>query len=475
MKKILIFLILFSTVICTAQEVKKSVNIKLSKKSEVFQVVDEKNSQLIFFLNDKYTAKTIRFNKDFDIIDSLTTNKPEKGYVDIVGYSVSGNSYYSYWSNSNNKEIISQCFDFNQKKVSTKSYSIEFEKEKPIKKITVNNIFYLITIIKQTSILNLYIFNDGVMTKKTIDLSNEKFFEYDNMQSTLWDILNKTTSIEPALSIQNILQETPPTLTFSASKRKVYITEKNELLFTFDENNNLTQTLTINLSDYTAKVYGFAKPYFPPSEFETLESNSFYVNDKMLILKTNSSKMILLIKNMDGTDFKVLEAIEDKEIDFKNSEIIQENMKMSNTRVLDKSNQLIRKIYNLNPSVTCYSEKDKLYMTIGGVSQIQNNSAMYGAMFGLAGVIIATAVTSNYSISNLNSYANRKVVYINCLFDKDFNHINETVQRLPFDNLRAFLETNDLQIRTAFKLNNILHYGGYNQDEQKYYFYEFKN
>jgi hypothetical protein len=211
------------------------------------------------------------------------------------------------------------------------------------------------------------------------------------------------------------------------------------------------------------------------SEYANDEHNSFLLNDQLIQMKLRSTEMHISIKDLEGNEIKTLDAFAEQEIPFKNSEIIQENGKISNTRILDKSNQLLRKIYNLNPSISCYRLNDKTYLTLGSVSMEQNNNAMmYGGMIGgFTGALIATAISSNYSVNNLNSYKDRKVVYINCLFDSNFNHIDGAIKRLAFDELRAFDEKKGLTYETVFKFNNALFFGGYNG--ANYSFYKFND
>ncbi len=474
MKKLL-FALLFTS-ISFSQQLVKTMNLKLPKKSDVFQVIDSEKKQVLLFFSNKNGVKTIRLNENFEVQDSLSGNRPYDEYDDIIGYSTSNNKYCSYWASSNNKDIAYQCFDFENKKIDFKTYKLDFVKEKPIERITVNNVFYLITILKNTSILNFYVFKDGQMEKKTIDLSDKKFINWENKKVNLWEILNYFTGFQAPLSFQNILNETPPSLTFSANKRKAYVNGSN-LIFTFDENKSFTQMLTFNLNDFTVQLKSYTQPYIEETEFSGSESNSFLLNDKIVLMKLNSDVMRLSIKDLEGNELKTYEAYSEKEVSFKNSEIIQENGRIRNTRILDNSNQLLRKIYNLNPSISCYTQNDRTYLTLGSVSMIQNNNAvMYGGMFGATGVLIGMAISSNYSVNNLNAYQNRKVVYINCLFDNDFNHIDGKLKKLAFDELRVFADNNDYFVcQTVFKLNTTLYFGGYDREKDTYSFYKFND
>jgi hypothetical protein len=118
-------------------------------------------------------------------------------------------------------------------------------------------------------------------------------------------------------------------------------------------------------------------------------------------------------------------------------------------------------------------------MTLGGVSEIQADAGaafVGGFMFGFVGGMVFSAISlSNYSNSNLQSYYQRKVVYINSIFDKSYNHINEPIKKLPFDELRYFVEGRINDISTVFKFKNNLYFSTYENRDGALLFYEFKN
>lgn len=460
-----------------SQELSKKINLNLSKKTEIFQIVENEKNSVTFFLTDKKNCKSIRLNENFEINDSLSTQIPSKNFNEIVGYSSKGNIYFTYWSSSNNKEIFSQCYDFDTKQVTSKSFDLVYEKERVLKKITVNNDFYIITVLKNTSILNFYKFNDGNLVKKTVDLTNNKFLNSENRLVKLWDVFNEGFMYEPSFMPQTISNESPPSLVFSSPKRKVY-TSGNKIIFSSDISTTFTQLLTINLDDFTGETKTFNQPFLKSSgEYNVEDSNSFFINENLIQSKLNPEKMIISIKKLDGSEIKKFEIISDSPIDFKNSEIIQENGSVKNTRILDNSNQLLRKIFNQYPSLSCYNYNNKNYFTIGSVSPPSQNAEVTGAMIGgLTGAIIGMAISSNYSVNNLNSYNGRKIVYINCLFDENFNHINGDLKKLAFDELRAFYEkNNELTSKTIFKIKSNLYFGGYNKEEKSYMLYKFND
>ena len=117
----------FLTLICLigfhsfSQEMIKNTSLSINKKSDVFQIVEENKKQVSLFFSDKNKVHSVRFDESFSVIDSIASESPSKDYDDIVGYSISGNQYYVYWSNSNAKEMLSQCFDYDAKKANTEA------------------------------------------------------------------------------------------------------------------------------------------------------------------------------------------------------------------------------------------------------------------------------------------------------------------------------------------------------------------
>ncbi|WP_300565416.1 hypothetical protein [Flavobacterium sp.] len=475
MKKAVILFFYFITFSAFSQELVKDVRFKIPKKSDVFQIIEENDKRVSLFFCNKKNITSVRFNERFEIIDSLAFTKPEKNLDEIVGYSISNNKYYTYWASSNNKEFVSQCFDYGQNKVIQNNYALDFEKEKAIKKITINNVFYLVTVSKSSSILNFYVFNEGSFSKKVVDMSERVFYNRDNKKETLWNIFGVATTMENPFTIQSISNDSPASLTFSACKRKCYSYD-NEFVITLDNNKNCTQYISVNLLDFTFKTIFFNQPTIVNNVDLSSDSNSFFIDKNVVQMKLNSDNMAITVKDLDNKEIKSYKAFDDKEVEFKNSEIYQENKGVKNLRVLDNSNQLLHKIYFQNPSMSCYNNNGVNYITLGSISTLENNNAvMYGGMIGgFTGALIGAALTSNYSMNNVNSYQNRKVVYVNCLFDTNFNHVTGDAKKLAFDKLRNFIEDHkELENKTAFKFDSALFFGGFNKETDNYSIYKF--
>lgn len=478
MKKLNLFLILFCNIVSYSQELVKNIDLEIDNKTEYFHTIDELNSQLSFFLINKTDIKSIVFDENFEIKTKLKTSKPDKKYKNVIGNGFEDGNGVIYWLNSKENEILVQSFNYSQNNVSSKTFKLDMEEEAIIKNIMIENTFYVITINKNSSILNLHVVKNQSLEKKTIDLTDKKFVNKENRFSNLWTILQEDNAVEKELSFQNISNETPPSLVISSKKRKAYV-KNNSIIFTLDSNKSFTQIISINLKQFTASVFSLNQPYVKETDFVFVDSNSFIVDDQIIQMKLNSNLMVIEIKNFEGTLLKKFEINDDKDFEYRNSDIIQENGSVKNTRVLGTTNQLLRKTNRFYPSLSCYSTNDKLYLTIGGVSLEDNNNSfiMYGGMIGGAtGSLIGSIVAASFSNNNLNSYSKRKVIYINSTFDKNFNHIPGEIEKLPFDKLRAFAEEKkDFEKPTVFKFKSDLFFGAYNSKNKSYSFFKFKS
>ena len=471
MKKYILFIVLFCFAIAESQNLVSDFKINLDKNTSSFNILNPETNENVLFFLDKENIKCVKIDENLKMVEQLNVSKPEKHFKNIIGYKSENNTFSIYWENKSN-QILEQKIDFNTKATISNSFELELEDEEVINRVTIGSKFYIVTILKKTSILNFYKFEDKI-TKTAISFEDKKFVNSINKPSNLWSLINEKRGSQKNYLFQNIISETPPSLVLSAEKRKCYVFG-NKLIFSFDNSNSFTQTISIDLESQESNQIVFTKPYLFENDFNPIDSNSFFLEDKLIQIKLNYDKMLISVKTFDDVEIKSFEVNDNEEISFKNTDIIQENGSITNKRVLDKSNKLLRKINSSFPSVSFFSSNNEILMTLGGVSPVKNNNALYGGIIGgFTGAMIGALMT-NYSIDNANSYSNRKVVYINCLFDKDFNHISREIEDNPFDKLRLFIHQNThLQNQVVFKIDTNLFLGGYDQRNHKYKLFKF--
>jgi hypothetical protein len=474
MKKSFLIIFLFSFNVFVAQEEFVSFKSNDTKEKDVFSIIDDSNNATIFIRN-KTKIAAYQFNDSLEVKDSITTDINSKELKKIIGTSQKNNNFFVYWSTKKDNEIVTQSFDFTNKKTTKFTNIIDFDKEEIITRITVKNKFYIISVQNNLNIFNIYCFSGESLEKRVVDCSIFKFFNSLHKSVSFLSMFNEYKQNYYYSGLKNIMSDTPVSLVNCAEKKKVYIKE-NSIILTFDTNENFTQTLTINFDNFTASQKEYTLPAIRHNDLNSISSNSFLINDKIIQLKIDYNILFVLIKDLDGNEIKSFTLKPDQEIDFKNSDIIQEEGSIKTKKTLDTSRQLIRKIYNMNISVSCFYKNDSYYMVIGGVSFPQQTSYFAGMGGGLTGALMDAFITNNYSVNNINSYSNKKIVYIYSLFDQDFNHLKGTVNQLAFDKLRLFVERNNKFInQTVFNIGSKIYYFGQNKNTKYYCFYVFED
>ncbi|MGO4772633.1 hypothetical protein ACEN2I_13295 [Flavobacterium sp. W22_SRS_FK3] len=493
LKKILLASLFLNGLVSFSQEIVKEFDLKLDKKRDYFQVTNETDKEVILFLNDKENITSVRFDEKFDIKDSLSTTRPEKKYKEIVGYSRNDRNYFLYWASEDRKEINVQHFNFTNKETHTTPITLELKKEKIVKELTINNTFYLITIVKNTSILKFYISdNNGNLNEKIVDLSHLEFKNIFDNPKDLYTVLTDE-SADPFF--QTIDNDSPPSLALSAKRYKIYTYNHDEVIFTIDNTSNGTHVLRINLQDFTPNLKYIAQPKTVKGEYGAIEfrSNSFLIDNKILQLKTNSFVLFFNVSDFDGNKIKEFKVFHDKEIDFNNSEFFQENASIEDKKTILNTEKFLRKIHNF-PSVSCYNLNGTYYTAIGSsVDRYhQNFSSVMGMSSSVTGIglvnggLVPISYGTHHTIENLISYRDKFVVYTNCLFDSNFNHIDEKLKTSAFEKARIFLEENKeirenlLLFKTnlykdliLFKFDKNLYLGNYNIKNKKYQIFSF--
>lgn len=491
-KKLLLVSLLLNSLFSFSQNIVKEFDLKLNNKRDFFQIVNEDKKEVILFLNDKEKVTSFRFDEKFNILDSLTSSRPEKKYIEIIGYQKNINDYFVFWGSKDRKEINAQYFNFATKETKTTLINLELKKERVIKAITINNKFYLITIVKNMNILKFYVSDEsGNLNEKIVDLSNLKSANNSDQNVNLHNILLEETKDQ---SMEIIHNDSPPSLALSSKKFKIYTYKSDEIIFTSDYNTDLTTILKINLNDFSANLKSIEQPKMNQEQFDSniTNSNSFLIDDKILQIKIDFTALILTISDQNGNKINQYQTLREEEISYKNSDVFQEAGSIHNRRVLEKPKQFIRKMNNSNPGISCYKLNGLYYTVIGSCQDIAKNGPMaMGPGFGVGmgagfGGSLSFGFTPSYTITNLISYQDKKVVYTNCLFDSNFNHLTDKITISAFERARIFVEVSE-EIKEAspifskslykdliiFKFNKDLYIGNYNDNKKKYQFFSF--
>jgi hypothetical protein len=370
-----------------------------------------------------------------------------------------------------------QFYDFKTRIITSQESALLIKNEQVLQNFSSKEKFYILTIVKETNILKLHVFDqDGDHETKTIDLNALRFYKKDYTKTNLYGVFEENLlPFEAPFSLQNIVTENLTSIADGAKKRKCYLSDK-QITITLDANPSYTQALILDLENFTVSEKIIKKPVILTQPGNSINSNSFYFDNKFYQIKSSADEFFFTISDIEGYSLKEFHITDDTPIDFKNSVIYQEGGDFGGKRILEKSSQFIRKVNNLNSGISCYHIGENTLITLGSVSEITKAGAPVFMGMGLAGVA-ASAIAGglagyyNYNVTmdSFNSYSNRKVVKIECLFDKNNNHVQGELQPLAFDKIRTFFDDNtDVSSKTLFRFESAYYLGYYDNKTKEY-------
>ncbi len=465
-----------------AQEKVSSLPITLKKKSTFFEIVDNKSKELLLYKREPDVTTILKTNSKFEVTDSINFETPNNIiFTNYLGHSKKDENYSVYWSNNKRDSIFYQQINFNTQELkskiivldSKKDDMLESIKDNLLESIAIGSKFYMITIAKKENSLTFHQFDEGEYQKKVISFEGEKFYHSkDKSSNSIWDVFN-----DGYVGVQTIIEDNIVSLTSTAILKKLYVFNDKEIVLTFDGNAFYTQILKINMDNFSYSIQNCEKSSaVKKDEFEKLpKTNSFICNDKIFQIIVNSETVTIDIKNFKFETLKSYTINKDKEIHFINSEVFQENYKITNKRALDKTSQFIYRLKNLYMGLTCQFINNTYQLKFGAYSAVENPS-MYGAMGGLVGALVVASLSSSYSSQSINSYSGRQVVYTNSILDENLNHVKENLKVSTFDKLRQFsFDNSTLQNQMVFKFDQTTYFGGYDKKTKLLSFYKFND
>ncbi|OOV16856.1 hypothetical protein [Flavobacterium sp. LM4] len=462
----LIFLFL-SNLTAFAQEIVNSIPLEPKKSSAVFQIANPEKKTVTLFVRDSLKIKAINLNEKMQIADSISAKRPNlKTYTNIIGYNKSNGNTRLFWSSTNYEAIFAQLFNTNSRETITKEYKLVLKNEKVIQKFSQDENFYILTVLKNSDIFKLYIFDsEGNYTEKMITTEGFHFFTSDYKKSDLYTAFSESLlPFEAPFSLQNITVENQTSLIDAAKKRKCYFNNK-QLVITLDTNIDFTQMILIDLQSFTATEKMIKKQYLV-GDRKFLNSNSFYFDNKLYQLKTSSGIIYFTIKDLEDNVLKEYFANSTKPIAFKNSEFHEQGGSLRAKRTLASSPLFILKSNNLFLGLSCYQTGLNTFITFGGVSELKQSADQTTInQFGLTEDIVFST-----SMEDFDSSSNRRVVKTEGLFDTAGNRIKGKLVPLASDKISTFFDKNNtISAQTLFKLD--AYYLGYYDNKTKEYIF----
>lgn len=486
-KQLLAFVFCTISTFIYSQELTSSFPIELKNNRDVFQIVNDSLKQTSFFISDKETVRFYLLDEKLIYKDTISSPRPEKKFKDILGYSGNKINPTIYWATTSKDKICAQAFDLQNRKVSIKEFELKLSKndEKYLQIFSENNKFYILTIKLNSDALTLYVFENNQLKEKEINLNTFKLYKNNHEYSNIYKIFSIGVYEEPiqnSFEIAKISPESVTSLSESAKKRKCY-SNKNQIIISLDYHNVMTQLITIDLKSFKASLKNISKPIFDNLPIEEVKSNSFLIDNKLLLLTLHEKELNLSIKDLENNLIKEYKIHDYDDFKIKNSTFSRK--KYSGTeRELATTEQFLRKIVRSNISISAYNLNGNYLLTLGCVSPEARSGGgmgMGGIGMGMGGMAIAGGFAAmnfmqpiNFIGYNFYSYGNRRTITTDCLFTFDFIHLESKLETLAFDKIQDYKDANTQnEAETIFKINNIYYLGFYNSSSSEYNFLKF--
>ena len=408
--------------------------------NDAIPIVNEQTQEISLIFTDPKQVYGYLLDSNFKIINEFVSDKRSRKYKTIIGSSVLGKNYILFLANNKRNKFASVRFSYENDESKITESDLDLNDEKFIQTAEHNNRFYLFTVKRYSSILNVYVFEDeSKYEKKEIDLS-QSFDKDDSLYNLLTTQKDRGLSLNNDVNINKIEDGNPNAIEITSENTKMY--QRNaEIIFSFDDFKDFTKIVSLNLNDFIYEIIEFDKPF---KDEKSKSTNSFIHNDKIYMVASTKKKFNFSIHDFQtGNLIKEYNVNVDEEIKFKNTPLIQVGGMYDGYRELEKTQKFLRKVTNGDIGVSVFEYRDKFEISIGGKQETRNNGGMMmgGMGFPVASFGAAT-VFFNPTMFAYNSYIHTKSIHFKGLFDENYNHIEGEIELNVFDKINEYEKEN---------------------------------
>ncbi len=427
------------------EEGKESYNIKDPETNEHWILINHKNKLFFYHLNSDFTLK-----KEF------TLKKIGNDIQFLQGYHVTDQKIILFFSNLEFNKLATLKIDKSDYVVEKEIKKFSIPKEKVVQSIAQDNKFYIITVKKYSSEVNIHEFKadlnftshkvtfpeigkKNVDTDKTIRVSRLLLgSRFKHIREAL-----STKKKETKLPIQKINKENPNSIAVVSDPSKLY-SVKNGMIFTFDNDPDFTQIIKLNTLSYKLDTLKLAKPKLGQ---EARSHNSYIYDDKIMQVSVNLEHFLLDIKNLNSGKSIVKYGLNSNDsIYFKNSPIILDGglhaFTVNKHKEFEKTSKFLRILSNSNVGVSLYQlAGGRFQMKVGSSKEKTHTDAVSIVSFGgPVGSVFggALAVGFNASLNVYSSVKYSKSTYFNAYLNNELEHIKGDMPRDLFEEIKEF-------------------------------------
>ncbi|RZJ54479.1 MAG: hypothetical protein EOO44_04920, partial [Flavobacterium sp.] len=382
MRKIFLFLAVIYNSILLGQTVLTTYPLDLKRPQESDQILNFENTathEVIVFVASQENFTILKYNSALFLTDQF--NGPvEYKNRSLMGYSFSedGNPTV-YWYSQISKDIIIVKYYFETKTSKALKFEYAVDSELMVTSFQKDNTFNLLMQHKSAPALILYVFKNGMVEEKILDFTPFKFQDRKTQPKSFNQILRDypIEKMEPG--------EYNP-LSKVVSKTKLYLLS-NRLILTLDHNLKKTQLFDIKLDSIAIKEKTFLQP---ENKKASKSSNSYYFENKLFQINTNSEDFLMDVKELDSE--KVIKSItvaKNDTIRFKNSPFLiqRDNLKPSE---LKNTAKFLQQLSSSDIGISVFKNKKNLFITVGGLQLIDQGFDGFYPMIGTKNIFFET-------------------------------------------------------------------------------------
>jgi len=460
-----------------SQDFMTSFPLKMTKEMVAFSFVDKKIDYSYCFVANTNRVKSVAFDGNFKMIDSLSFARPGKEFVNIAGCNKTENAINLFWIAEKNDQICKQTINFKDKRATASFIKLNFEKQKILQSFSTNDKLYLLSIREKSSTFVFHIIdNQGTVFEKEIDLSKTNFHLSTQEIGNLYDVFKENIKpYESSFELPVINLDAPISLSVTSKKRKCYFKE-NQLIITLDSDYKTTQIITIDLTNFTSKFTSIYSSFSDADETK-INSNSLLVDNNLLKLVVSDANLNLIICDLQGNVIKEYVANKSEPIAFMSSGFMTEFVNLSSAKQkVNSTSGFFDELSYLDLGICSYKINDKNLITIGGVSkhkkkQNEDQDHAYLLQFGLIGVVIYEAFINQEEICYDFS---RDFCYFYSLLDKNYEKQSENFISYPLESIKNFFNFNTSASLPTLITNEKSHFlGFYNAKNNEYSFLKY--
>lgn len=424
----------------------------------IIPIVDEFTGNTSILVEHPKYSQFCLFDTRQQVLSEVKVEKLNRKAGHFVGSSVLESTYGLVYRNNSNSKFELVYVDYDTQSVEIKTLDLNLKRNYFIESFEDNGKLYLLSIVKNSSVLKLYELNvEGEVKEHTIDLSAETFKKRNGFETTLYYLLtnkeipSKTLSTSIAYNVPNALEK-------ASAVNKVYY--NNEILsLTNDALASHTNLIQVSLKDFEYSYVKIPKKGFEKEELRA-ESNSFLLDNYVFTAYATTDKLVIGMYDLEVDSYVKEYAINDDEA-----------ISIANTSIQDlkRSGRFLKNIVNTNLGISVYQRDSVYVLSLGGSSKEQTGTfaIVGGVVGGLVGAMLLSA---------FDSYSQTVSTKIDCLFDKNFDHVSGEVSKNGFDRIKEFIELNKMKRapkQTVFKYGDSYVWGCFYRAPGVYKFYQF--